>query len=175
MKFLKAIVAVGVLAAGTAAFADGHMGDHHMKRPTENLVEVKQNIGKFDTLIMLAKEAGLAETLMSDGPFTIFAPNDDAFAKLPKSLVDKLLADKDLLREVLLYHAVPGNVMAKDLRRGHVKTAQGENLRVRLGHKGEAKVNSSVVLWTDVMASNGTIHVINSVMLPPSVARKLGM
>ncbi|MCG9895857.1 MAG: fasciclin domain-containing protein [Fimbriimonadaceae bacterium] len=138
-----------------------------------DLVDTAVAAGSFKTLATLVGEAGLVDTLKSAGPFTVFAPNDAAFARVPKPAVDALLADKELLKEVLLYHVVPGKVMAKDLRRGHVKMANGTNARVRLGRKGEAKIDQAVVLATDIQASNGVIHVINNVILPPKAVKAL--
>jgi uncharacterized surface protein with fasciclin (FAS1) repeats len=129
--------------------------------------------GAFKTLAAALGAAGLADTIKTAGPFTVFAPNDAAFAKVPKAAVDILMNDKELLKEVLLFHVVPGKVMAKDLKRGNVKMASGENASVRLGHKGEAKIDGAVVLLTDVEASNGVIHVINNVILPDKVQKAL--
>jgi uncharacterized surface protein with fasciclin (FAS1) repeats len=160
------------IAATAALAATMTLG---LARPTAkaDLVDTAVAAGKFTTLAALVGQAGLVDTLKSDGPFTVFAPNDAAFAKVPKAAVDILMNDKELLKEVLLFHVVPGKVMAKDLRRGNVKMASGENASVRLGHKGEAKIDGAVVLLTDVEASNGVIHVINNVILPDKVQKAL--
>lgn len=166
MKLFKAIALTGLMSMMTLGMAAkaGQQGD---------LVDTAVSVGKFNTLVALVKEAELVDALKGDGPLTVFAPNDEAFAKVPKAAVDALMADKDLLKEVLLYHVVAGNVMAKDLRRGHVEMLNGANANVKLGHKGEAKINQAVVLLTDVKATNGVIHVINDVILPPKVIQAL--
>ena len=108
--------------------------------------------------------AGLEQTLRGAGPFTVFAPTDAAFAKIPKADLDALLKDKAKLTAVLTYHVVPGKVMAKDVKAGKVKTVQGSELT--LGTTGGVTVDAAKVVQADVVASNGVIHVIDSVVLP---------
>ena len=110
------------------------------------------------------EKAGLIDTLKGKGPFTVFAPTDAAFAKVPKADLDALLADKEKLVAVLTYHVVPGNVMAKDVKAGKVKTVQGSDLT--LTTSGGVKVDGANVVKTDIVADNGVIHVIDSVVLP---------
>jgi uncharacterized surface protein with fasciclin (FAS1) repeats len=106
------------------------------------------------------------ETLQSDGPFTVFAPTDDAFAKLPEGTVENLLADPDQLRQILLYHVVPGTVMAADVvNLNSATTAQGSDIEITAGN-GKVMVNNATVTATDIAASNGVIHVIDTVILP---------
>ena len=106
------------------------------------------------------------ETLQSDGPFTVFAPTDEAFAKLPEGTVEALLADPDQLRAILLYHVVPGKVMAADVvKLSEAKTLNGQSVAITVDH-GTVMVNSATVTQTDVEASNGVIHVIDTVLLP---------
>jgi uncharacterized surface protein with fasciclin (FAS1) repeats len=159
--------------AATAALASAMTLGLARMTAQADLVDTAVSVGKFKTLATLVGEAGLVETLKSDGPFTVFAPNDEAFAKVPAAAVDILLKDKALLKEVLLFHVVPGKVMASDLRRGNVKMASGENAMVRLGRHGQAKIDGAVILLTDVQASNGVIHVINNVILPDKVQKAL--
>ena len=110
-------------------------------------------------------EAGLVDTLKSEGPFTVFAPTDEAFAKLPAGTVEGLLKDKDALTKVLTYHVVPGKVLAKDvIGLTSAKTVQGQSISIDT--KDGVKVDNANVIKTDIMTSNGVIHVIDSVILP---------
>ena len=120
--------------------------------------------GGFTTLATALQKAGLIETLKGKGPFTVFAPTDAAFAKVPKAQLDALLADKAKLTAVLTYHVVPGAVMAKDVKAGQVKTVQGSSLTVTTA--GGVKVDNANVVKTDIVADNGVIHVIDSVVMP---------
>ncbi len=130
-----------------------------------DIVDTAVAAGSFNTLAKALTEAGLVQTLKGDGPFTVFAPTDEAFAKLPPGTLDALLKDKAKLQEVLTYHVVPGKVMASDVMKlTAAKTVQGQNLRIST--KGGVKVNQAKVVKTDVMASNGVIHVIDAVVLP---------
>ena len=108
--------------------------------------------------------AGLVETLKGKGPFTVFAPTDAAFAKIPKDQLDALLADKAKLAKVLTYHVVAGKVMAADVKAGPVKTVEGSNMTITT--EGGVMVDKAKVTATDIAASNGVIHVIDSVILP---------
>jgi len=132
---------------------------------TMNIVEVAASAGTFNTLLTAAKAAGLAETLASGGPFTVFAPTDEAFAALPAGTVDALLKDTEKLKAILLYHVVSGTVMAKDVA-GLTKatTLQGGDLKIDTSHG--VMINDAMVVKADVAASNGVIHVINKVLLP---------
>lgn len=135
----------------------------------KTIVENAVNIEGFKTLVAAVKAAGLVDTLSGDGPFTVFAPTDEAFAKLPKGTVENLLKpeNKDQLVAVLTYHVVPGAVMAKDVvNLKKAKTAQGANIRISVAD-GKVKVNKANVVKTDVKSSNGVIHVIDAVILPP--------
>ena len=134
-----------------------------------DIVAVASEAGSFSTLVAAVEAAGLVETLQGDGPFTVFAPTDDAFAALPAGLVDKLLLpeNKELLAKILTYHVVSGKVMAADVMAGEVATVEGQN--ITLGTEGGVTVNGANVVSADVMASNGVIHVIDAVILPPDV------
>lgn len=130
----------------------------------KDIVDTALAAGQFNTLATALKAAGLVDTLKGPGPFTVFAPTDAAFAKIPKAQLDALLADKAKLTAVLTYHVVPGKVMAKDVKPGKVKTVQGSELT--LGTTGGVTVDGAKVVSADVTASNGVIHVIDSVVLP---------
>ncbi len=130
----------------------------------KDIVDTAVAAGDFKTLATALKAAGLIETLKGKGPFTVFAPTDAAFAKVPKADLDALLKDKAKLTAVLTYHVVPGAVMAKDVKAGKVKTVQGSELTVTTD--GGVKVDGANVTKTDIVASNGVIHVIDSVIIP---------
>ena len=129
------------------------------------IVEVAASNGSFNTLVAAVKAAGLADTLSGKGPYTVFAPTDAAFAKLPAGTVDALLKDVPKLKAILTYHVVAGSVMAKDVKTGMVKTVNGQSINVVAGASG-VTVNDAKVTATDVAASNGVIHVIDTVLLP---------
>jgi uncharacterized surface protein with fasciclin (FAS1) repeats len=133
-----------------------------------NIVETAKSAGQFNTLIAAAKAAGLAGPLSSGGPYTVFAPTDAAFAKLPAGTVETLLRPKNRskLAALLKYHVVAGRIRAKDIApgRSHVKTLKGQALSVR--KHGGVRVNNARVVAADVRASNGVIHVINRVLIP---------
>ena len=130
----------------------------------KDVVDTAVAAGNFKTLATALQAAGLVDTLKGKGPFTVFAPTDEAFAKVPKEQLDALLKDKAALTKVLTYHVVPGKVMAKDVKAGKVKTVQGSELTVAT--TGGVMVDGAKVTATDIVASNGVIHVIDSVMLP---------
>jgi uncharacterized surface protein with fasciclin (FAS1) repeats len=136
--------------------------------PKANLVETLQADGRFGTLIAAVTAAGLADTLATGGPFTVFAPTDEAFAKLPAGTVEALLADLDALKNVLLYHVVSGDQSAKHLlKQRTVGTLQGDNVHV-YSWWGHVFVNRSEVVGADIEAGNGRIHAIGKVLLPPA-------
>jgi uncharacterized surface protein with fasciclin (FAS1) repeats len=155
--FAAAAAAVVVLSVSLPARADA----------PGTIVEVAVSAGSFKTLVAAVKAAGLADTLSGPGPFTVFAPTDDAFAKLPAGTVDSLLQpqNKDKLRAILLYHVVAGKVLSSDLKSGTVKTVGGGDLTIDLSGSAP-KVNDATVIKADVPASNGVIHVIDTVLLP---------
>ncbi len=130
----------------------------------KDIVDTAVAAGNFKTLATALQAAGLIDTLKGKGPFTVFAPTDEAFAKIPKAQLDALLADKAKLTAVLTYHVVPAKVMAKDVKAGKVKTVQGVELNVAT--TGGVTVDGAKVTKTDITASNGVIHVIDSVVLP---------
>ena len=137
---------------------------------SKNIVETASAAGKFKTLLAAAQAAGLAGTLQGEGPFTVFAPTDEAFTKLPKGTVESLLKpeNKDKLAAILKYHVVPGNVkLAKALEAGQGKTVLGASLAIKFAD-GRVKIGTANLVTADIAASNGTIHVIDSVLLPPA-------
>jgi uncharacterized surface protein with fasciclin (FAS1) repeats len=138
------------------------------KKPMKNIVEVAVEAGSFNTLVAAVKAAGLAETLSGPGPFTVFAPTDAAFAKLPPGTVEALLADKEKLASILTFHVLSGKVMAADIVKSNgatPMTVNGSPLDVVV-RGGKVYVNGVNVVTADVQASNGVIHVIDAVLLP---------
>ncbi|MBP7525438.1 MAG: fasciclin domain-containing protein [Propionivibrio sp.] len=130
----------------------------------KDIVDTAVSAGNFNTLVTAVQAAGLVDTLKGKGPFTVFAPTDEAFAKIPKADLDALLKDKAKLSAVLTYHVVSGHVLAKDVKAGEVATVQGSTLNITTD--GGVKVDGAKVVGTDVMASNGVIHVVDTVLLP---------
>ena len=124
--------------------------------------------GSFDTLVSAVKAADLVDTLKGEGPFTVFAPTDAAFAKLPKAQLEALLADKDALTKVLTYHVIEGRVEAAEVvKLSSVESIEGQPVKIRVGES--VMVNNARVVKTDISTSNGLIHVIDTVMLPPDM------
>ena len=130
----------------------------------KDIVDTAAAAGNFKTLAAALQAAGLIDTLKGKGPFTVFAPTDEAFAKIPKSDLDALLKDKAKLAAVLTYHVVPGTVVSKDIKPGKVKTVQGTELTIATA--GGVTVNAAKVSAADVLADNGVIHVIDTVLMP---------
>jgi len=148
------------LAVAVALPAPAAAGDH-----AKDIVETAVAAGSFSTLAKALEAAGLVETLKGEGPFTVFAPTDEAFAKVPKETLDALLADKEKLTAVLTYHVVPGRVMASDVvKLESAKTVQGSSLSIDASDG--VKVDGAKVVKADVMAKNGVIHVIDAVIMP---------
>jgi len=129
-----------------------------------DIVDTAVAAGSFKTLVAAVKQAGLVDTLKGPGPFTVFAPTDEAFAKIPKDKLDALLKDKAMLTKVLTYHVVPGKVMASDVKAGKVASVEGEKLT--LATTGGVTVDKAKVVKADIVADNGVIHVIDSVLMP---------
>ncbi|MCK9514349.1 MAG: fasciclin domain-containing protein [Pigmentiphaga sp.] len=157
-KFLITTAATAVLA-GAAMAQDA----------TSDIVDTAVAAGDFTTLVAAVQAAGLVDTLKGEGPFTVFAPTDAAFAALPEGTVDTLLKpeNKDQLVSILTYHVVPGAVMSSDLTKGMTAaTVQGANVTFTLD--GGAKVNGANITTADIATSNGVIHVIDTVIMPPA-------
>jgi uncharacterized surface protein with fasciclin (FAS1) repeats len=131
----------------------------------KNIVETAIEAGNFKTLVTAVQEANLVDTLTGSGPFTVFAPTDEAFAKLPKGTVEGLLKNKEKLTEILTYHVVPQKVMAQSvIQLKSAKTANGSD--VHIDTSNGVKINNANVIKTDIECSNGVIHVIDTVLLP---------
>ena len=163
MKTIR-ILTVTIVAATVAAFGISHAESAAKQK---DLITVASSAGTFNTLVAAVKAAGLVETLQGDGPFTVFAPTDTAFAKLPKGTVEDLLKpeNKEKLAAILTCHVVAGKVMAADVKTMKAKTVNGKELDIRVTD-GQVTVDSAKVVKTDVAASNGVIHVIDSVLMP---------
>jgi len=151
----------------TAAPAEGAAAPAEAEA-MKDIVDIAVADGRFTTLVAAVQAAGLVDTLKGEGPFTVFAPTDDAFAKLPEGTVEALLQDIPQLKNILLYHVVPGKVMAADVvKLQSADTALGKPVTIKV--EGDAvMVNDAKVIITDIEASNGVIHVIDTVILPPA-------
>lgn len=159
MVALMAAVAMLAIPIGSASAA----------APSKNIVETAAGAPQFSTLVSLVKKAGLVGTLSGKTKYTVFAPTNAAFAKVPKKTLDMLLADKALLKKVLLYHVLPGSVpAAKVLKTESAKTAEGSTVEFSVRGKS-AFVNESKILTTDIRCSNGIVHAINTVLIPPGL------
>jgi uncharacterized surface protein with fasciclin (FAS1) repeats len=130
-----------------------------------DIVDTAVKAGSFTTLVAAVTAAGLAETLKGTGPFTVFAPTDEAFAKLPEGTVDSLLKDIPKLKQILTYHVVSGKVMAADVvKMKSAKTVEGSE--VKIDASSGVKINNSTVVTPDIAADNGVIHIIDTVLMP---------
>ena len=159
MRAAAVALALMAVTATTAAAAPAERSD---------LVTTAVSAGQFTTLAKLLKTTGLVATLRDGGPYTVFAPTDAAFAKVPKATLEALLADKAKLKAVLLYHVVSGKVTAaKVVKLTSAKTVGGQSVRIKVSG-GNVFVNTAKVTTPDVLASNGVIHVINRVLIPPA-------
>ena len=167
-NWLKAIVVAVVVPFAVAACAGEPMADKKMAAAEKDIVDTAVSAGQFNTLVAAVKAADLVTTLKGDGPFTVFAPTDAAFAKLPAGTVENLLKpeNKDQLIAVLTYHVVPGKIMAADIagKKANVATVQGSSLAVDA--TDGVMVDNAKVVAADIGASNGVIHVIDTVVLP---------
>lgn len=167
MKFkIFAIIAAFTFFTASAVLAgSGYSKSGYNKK---DIVDTAVGAGSFNTLVAAVKAADLVETLKSDGPFTVFAPTDEAFAKLPAGTLESLLKpeNKAKLQAILTYHVVPGRVMAKDVvALSSAKTVNGQDVMVKTD-MGNVMIDNAKVIKTDIMTSNGVIHVIDTVILP---------
>ena len=154
------------LAAAAAAVPIATADTEQPAAARANIVQTATGAGQFKTLVSLVKKAGLAKTLSGKGPYTVFAPTDAAFKKVPQSTLDSLAKDKSKLRAVLLYHVVKGRVTSKQVvQLRSAKTLQGSSVSIRVSG-GKVYVGGARVVKADVGASNGVIHVINKVLIP---------
>jgi uncharacterized surface protein with fasciclin (FAS1) repeats len=140
-------------------------GSAHHTPPSKNIVDTAIAAGNLTTLVAGIKAAGLTDTLKGKGPFTVFAPTDEAFKKLPPGALDALLKDTAKLKAVLSYHVVAGHVLAKDVKSGDVMTLQGSTLNAAVSSSG-VQVNGAHVKQADIVATNGVVHVIDAVIMP---------
>ena len=165
MKNIAKTIAIAALLALPATLPVARAADE--PATTGDIVVVASGAGSFKTLVAAVKAAGLVETLQGKGPFTVFAPTDEAFAKLPPGTVEDLLKpeNKEKLVAILTYHVVPGKVMAADVKTMMAKTVNGKELSITVVD-GKVMVNTAKVIKTDVAASNGVIHVIDTVLIP---------
>ncbi len=147
-----------MLATGLVAFTA-------LPAMADDIVDIAVGAGSFNTLVAAVQAAGLVDTLKGDGPFTVFAPTDEAFAALPEGTIEALLADIPTLTAILTYHVVPGAVMSTDLTDGMMaETVNGQSVTITLGDG--VQVDGANVVTADIVASNGVIHVIDAVILP---------
>ena len=174
-RFVK-ITAAGAIALGVglgltvAAYADHHESGHSSgsAQAPKDIVETATAAGQFKTLTAALQAAGLVETLKGKGPFTVFAPNDAAFAKLPDGTLQELLEpeNKEKLAAILTYHVVPAKAMAEDVAgMSSAKTVNGKEVKLK-AENGKVTVDNATVVKADIPASNGVIHVIDSVLMP---------
>jgi uncharacterized surface protein with fasciclin (FAS1) repeats len=168
-KMLQSSMILALIVIFSGAAVAGDHGKSTMK--DKDIVETAIASGSFETLVAAVKTAGLVETLKGEGPFTVFAPTDEAFAKLPDGTVEALLADKEKLTAILTYHVVPGKVMASDvIKLDKAETVNGQHVTIVANDAGVMVDNASVVK-TDIVCSNGVIHVIDAVILPGDTAK----
>jgi uncharacterized surface protein with fasciclin (FAS1) repeats len=164
VRFIAMLTVAGLLflVGRMDLSADNHAGK---KKNKADIVDTAVQAGSFDTLVEAVKAAGLVDTLKSEGPFTVFAPTDEAFDKLPAGTVEALLNDKEKLAAILTYHVVPGKVMSGQVTRlSSATTVQGSDLRIST--EGGVRINDANVIQADVETSNGVIHVIDTVLIP---------
>ena len=158
MSFLKALAVAALMAL---PFSSAHAG-------SKDIVDTAVSAGKFNTLVTAVKAAGLVDTLKGEGPFTVFAPSDEAFAQLPAGTVEDLLKpeNKDKLASILKFHVVPGKVMSSDIAGKTMDTATVQGGKLNVNATDGVKINDATVVTADVSASNGVIHVIDKVLMP---------
>jgi len=172
MKFLKlnkASYIAGMLALMaslvTAVAMAGHHNEGENKQAKKDIVETAIDANNFSTLLTAVKQAGLVDALKGEGPYTLFAPTDEAFAKIPQDQLQALLKDKKMLTSVLTYHVVADNIPSSDVvKLKQAKTLQGQSISINASNG--VKVDNANVIMTDIVASNGVIHVIDSVIMP---------
>lgn len=165
MRTLIPSLAIGLIAGSVTA---GMCGGSHASHASKDIVDTAVEAGSFETLVSAVQAAGLVDTLKGDGPFTVFAPTDEAFAKLPEGTLESLLQpeNKEKLQAILTYHVVPGKVAAAEVvKLSSAKTVQGQEVSIEVVD-GAVKVDGAQVVKTDIETSNGIIHVIDAVILP---------
>jgi uncharacterized surface protein with fasciclin (FAS1) repeats len=163
------VVPLVIAACGTAS-DEAASPSPSPTMPQNDIVDTAVEAGSFTTLVSAVQAAGLEETLRGEGPYTVFAPTDDAFAAVPQETLDALLADpQGALTDVLTYHVVPGKVLSTDLSDGMmVETVNGASLEITVNDDGSVMVGDATVVTADIETANGVIHVIDTVLVPPS-------
>ena len=171
----KKIVMVLAAALMTVALAGLAVAGDYAKKKDDTMKAASSKMtifetaeaGGFNTLVAAVEAAGLQDALSGEGPLTVFAPTDEAFAKIPRKDLDALLADKEALKSVLLYHVVSGDVTSEDVMKlTSAKTLEGDEIKIQT--KDGVMINNAKVTKADILASNGVIHVIDTVLLPPA-------
>ncbi len=163
-KIFSPKLVVSIIFFSMALMASTFAGDDKAKE--KGIVEIAIESGKFKTLTKALSEAGLVEALKGEGPYTVFAPTDDAFAKLPEGTLESLLKDKETLKNILLYHVVSGNVTSKKVvELDKAETLSGKSVNIKTNN-GSVMINNSKVVKADIEASNGVIHIIDTVLIP---------
>lgn len=163
---LYALLISIALMVGVCLGGSNSMASSKTMATEKDIVDTAVAAGNFKTLVSAVEAAGLVDTLKGPGPFTVFAPTDDAFAKIPKDQIEALLANKTQLAAVLTYHVVPSKVMSTDLKNEMmVKTVQGENITISLANGG-VMVNDATVVQANIVCTNGVIHAIDTVLMP---------
>ncbi len=169
VTFLSASLLLASSCATKGSMSDSSMPGSDMKMSSQSIAEVAMSTGMHNTLVAALKAAGLADMLMASGDYTVFAPTDAAFAKLPAGTVEMLLKpeNRDKLRAVLQYHVVPGRVSAAQvMKMTSARTVSGKDVRIMM-MGDQVMVGNAHVIKADVMASNGVVHVIDTVLMPP--------
>jgi uncharacterized surface protein with fasciclin (FAS1) repeats len=171
VAIVAALMVVPLVIAACGSTSDEAEAPSPTPSPTmalKDIVDTAVEAGSFTTLVTAVQAAGLEETLRGEGPYTVFAPTDDAFAAVPQETLDALLADPEgALTDVLTYHVVPGKVMSTDLSDGmQAETVNGETLEITIEDDGTVKVNGATVITADIETANGVIHVIDTVLVP---------
>jgi uncharacterized surface protein with fasciclin (FAS1) repeats len=158
---------VAALSLIAVSISTAVAGSHEGKSGQMDIVDTAVAAGDFNTLVTAVKAAGLVETLKGDGPFTVFAPDDDAFAKIPKEDLDALIKNKEMLKKVLTYHVVAGKVMAADATKlTSAETVEGQSIKINGSTEGLKLNDNTTVIKADIETSNGVIHVIDTVLMP---------
>ena len=167
-RFISILAALALFVVPAAAYADSDVPMTYESASAVDIVDLAVADGRFTTLIAALGAAGLVDTLRSDGPFTVFAPTDEAFALLPAGTVEALLGDIPALTDILLYHVVAGAVSAADVvQLSSAETAEGKWVMIS-AEGSNVMINNSRIVITDLVASNGIVHVIDAVLLPPA-------
>jgi uncharacterized surface protein with fasciclin (FAS1) repeats len=166
MKIRNLFIALSSILLIAPALADNHGGYGKEHDHGKNIIETARDAGQFGTLLTAIEAAGLTDALSADGPFTVFAPTDDAFGAIPEDQLNALLADTDALTAVLTYHVVNGKLKAADLAElGSAETLQGSSVSIST-YNGSVRIDGATVVTADIEASNGVIHVIDAVITP---------